>query len=66
MITRGLRELRVTDDGQTLIVTNFSSDTVEFVDIGRLSRGWSKPANRWRSPRRGARLTPRHHGRSLP
>jgi len=30
------RELRVTEDGRTLVVSNFNSNTVEFVDIGRL------------------------------
>ncbi len=31
------RELRLTADGQTLLVTNFSSRTVEIVDLSRLS-----------------------------
>jgi DNA-binding beta-propeller fold protein YncE len=30
------RELRVTADGQTLLVTNFSSRTVELIDLSRL------------------------------
>ena len=30
------RELRVTDDGRTLLVTNFNSDTLELVDLDRL------------------------------
>jgi DNA-binding beta-propeller fold protein YncE len=34
------RELRVIDEGRTLVVTNFLSDTVELVDLERLSRAW--------------------------
>jgi len=33
------RELRVTADGQTLLVTNFSSRTVELIDLSRLQLG---------------------------
>jgi DNA-binding beta-propeller fold protein YncE len=30
------RELRVTEDGRTLLVTNFNSSTLELVDLARL------------------------------
>src|SRR5262249_53865948 len=36
------REMRVIDDGRTLVVTNFQSGTVELVDLERVARGWSR------------------------
>src|SRR5262249_19833114 len=40
------RELKVIVDGRTLVVTNFLSNTVEVVHLGRVAPVWSK-----RSPR---------------
>jgi YVTN family beta-propeller protein len=37
------REMRVTSDGTTLIVTNFSSNSVEVIDLARLPLSPSKP-----------------------
>jgi DNA-binding beta-propeller fold protein YncE len=37
------RELRLIDGGRTLVVTNYLSDTVEFVDLERASRSWVRP-----------------------
>lgn len=37
------RELRVTGDGTTLIVTNFASSSVEMIDLRRLSQALQKP-----------------------
>jgi len=35
------RELRVIDDGRTLVVTNYNSNTVELVDLERLAHSWT-------------------------
>jgi DNA-binding beta-propeller fold protein YncE len=37
------RELRVSPDGKTLIVSNFLSDSIEFVDLDWFARGGWKP-----------------------
>jgi DNA-binding beta-propeller fold protein YncE len=37
------REMRVTSDGTTLIVTNFASNSVEIIDVARLPLSPSKP-----------------------
>jgi DNA-binding beta-propeller fold protein YncE len=37
------REMRVTSDGTTLIVTNFASNSVEIIDLARLPLSPSRP-----------------------
>jgi YVTN family beta-propeller protein len=37
------REMRVTPDGTTLIVTNFASRSIEVIDVSRLSQALQKP-----------------------
>jgi YVTN family beta-propeller protein len=37
------REMRVTGDGTTLVVTNFASSSIEMIDLSRLSEALQKP-----------------------